>query len=146
MPFGSYKIADSDRDLVRDACDNCSLYRNQGQSDSDSDGEGDVCDLDDGLIFIDLDASAVNYQLEPGFSIFNIYRSQMDVLRDLGIYTQTLAQAPDSAQFCGETSGVIADSFAPTVGQVVFYLAEGVGGDLGTDSGGSVRPNDNSCL
>ena len=87
----------------------------------------------------------VSYQLEAGFSTFNIYRGEMEFLRATNVYTQNLAQAPDSAQFCGEVSGLLADGFVPGLGQVVFYLAEGAGGDLASDSDGNIRPNDNPC-
>lgn len=43
----AYVAADSDRDGIPDATDNCDTYENPDQADRDRDGTGDVCDDDD---------------------------------------------------------------------------------------------------
>ncbi len=139
----------TDGDRLGDACDNCIFDENDDQVDFDSDFEGDECDLDDGAILVEMaTVSVVAYQLEIPFSSFNIYRSSMQVLRASGLYTQDPFVVADAEQFCTETSGSIFDAHAPAPGAVVFYLVTGYGppeSDLGRNSSGQIRPNDNPC-
>lgn len=141
---------DMDDDLIGDVCDNCLFEANTDQADLDSDMQGDVCDLDDGFILVGLPSpSQVTYQEEAGFTSFNIYRGGLSVFLMTGKYTQDPLAVPEAAQFCGETGGTLVELFSPTAGEIVYYLATGFDGlvetDLGTDSLGAIRPNDNPC-
>lgn len=112
----------------------------------DDDEEGDVCDLDDGLIYLDvIDPTTVDYPLEIGFAAFHVYRGDLGILRTYEIYTQDPSQLAAAARFCFQTAGPLVDPFIPSLGGAVFYLAEGAGGTLGEDSAGNPRPNHNPC-
>jgi len=140
------EVADLDSDFVRDTCDNCLVARNPEQFDLDSDGQGDVCDLDDGLIYVSFPNPAqLDYQLETGFSVFDIYRGELPLLYSTGVYTQLISQAPHSEQFCDEASGSVDDAFTPASGEIVFYLVAGDDGLLGKDSAGVERTSHNPC-
>ncbi len=41
---GQHYVDDADKDLIKDADDNCKLVKNPDQKDTDSDGHGDACD------------------------------------------------------------------------------------------------------
>jgi Kazal-type serine protease inhibitor-like protein/thrombospondin type 3 repeat protein len=135
---------DSDGDGIPDDVDNCPQHWNPYQSDQDADAEGDVCDLNDLLIYVELrDATRVDYQLETWYSSFHIYRGDMSTLRSTGIYSQEA--------FCWVTGGTFVDGTMPATGQVAFYLVTGTDGEgnessLGRDSAGQVRSNDNFCV
>jgi len=140
---------DEDTDGFGDACDNCVSMQNASQTDIDLDLEGDVCDLNDNMIYTLLpNDSTVRYQLESGFGAFNLYRGNLAVLKTHGIYTQSLLDSPDAAQFCGLSSGNMNDDSEPGPGEIIHFLVTGVSGvegSLGTDSAGQERPNDNPC-
>ena len=142
--------ADSDRDGVGDACDNCPATLNPDQSNGDADAEGDACDLNDGLIVISPpNSTRVDWQREAGFDLFNLYRGDLATLRSGGPYTQNPASTAGAARFCGLTVVSMSDTYVPTRGKAVFYLVTGVAGgiegSLGTNSSGNPRPNDNPC-
>jgi hypothetical protein len=141
---------DLDGDAVGDACDNCIFLPNTDQGNVDHDGEGDICDLSDGLILLRLsDNDFVEWQQESGFSSFNLYRGDLAVLRQSGIYTQNPAQVPLAAKTCAIADVSVFDGVALTPGQAVFYLVTGNGpggeSSLGTSSAGQPRPNANPC-
>ena len=143
-------VVDADGDGIAGACDDCPLWANPDQGDFDHDGQGDRCDLDDGLILVDApDSSTVAWQLETGFSSFNVYRGDLAVLRSTGVYTQDLASVPLAARFCDRTTGSLSDAVPLLPGQAVFYLVTGNGpageSPLGTDSAGNPRPNAHPC-
>jgi hypothetical protein len=120
-------------------------------SDLDNDREKDVCDLDDGYILTEWTGpSTLGYQLESGFVSFNVYRGDLTVLHDVGVYTQDPATVVNADRFCGVTSGNLTDPFMPATGQGVYYLVSGLdlGGaesGIGQNSSGSLRPNHNPC-
>jgi hypothetical protein len=143
-------VVDADGDGLPGACDNCPLVPNPDQSDFDHDGQGDRCDLDDGLILVDPpDPTTVRWQMETGFTSFNVYRGDLAVLKKTGVYTQDPASVPLAAQFCDRTSGSEPDEIALVPGQAVFYLVTGKGpngeSSLGNDSAGNPRPNAHPC-
>jgi hypothetical protein len=142
--------ADADGDRVGDVCDNCPFYADTSQSDFDHDGEGDVCDTNDGVIVIHkVHGSKVEWQGEIGFQAFNLYRGDLARLKATGEYTQDPAAVPLAAHACGLTVASLDDPVALPVGRGVFYLvsgiANGVEGDLGTDSAGHPRTNSHPC-
>jgi hypothetical protein len=141
---------DSDGDQRGDVCDNCVVGFNPSQSDFDADAEGDRCDLDDGLIYIYFDGPArVQWEEELGFSEWNSYRGDLDVLKSDGTYTQDPQLVPLAAQTCNSSDPWVDDLVALSAGQAVFFLNTGVSGStesgLGTDGDGSLRPNENAC-
>jgi hypothetical protein len=149
---------DSDVDGVHNACDNCLLEYNASQTDFDGDGTGDVCDLDDGLIYVlSADSSHVEWQDETGPTSWNVYEGDLDVLRETGVYTQATGSNPLAARLCGISPAAacaggacsVTDTVVPDPGKLKLALVTGAqnGGEwsLGTDSHGNVRPNTNPC-
>jgi VCBS repeat protein/FG-GAP repeat protein len=134
---------DADRDGVCGSADNCPTASNPDQEDRDADGQGDACDLDDGVIQITLsDPVTIEWQREAGYDTFNLYRGDIGVLLQTGIYTQTKLS-------CGQTTTYAFDTTNPASGQALFYMATGdsagVESGLGSDSYGNPRPNDLPC-
>jgi hypothetical protein len=141
---------DSDGDGVAGACDNCPSVANPYQGDADADGEGDLCDLDDGLLYLLLDANgSLSWQADNGAISWNVYRGDLAVLRGTGVYTQEPGSNPLAERFCGLPVPSLADGVTLAPGAVAIYLvtdASGrVEGSLGQDSAGNERPNDNPC-
>jgi hypothetical protein len=138
-------------DGVGDACDNCVGQFNPSQTDSDADSEGDFCDLDDGTIYGYFDRpDHVDWHEEAGFSTWNLYRGDLDDLLALPhLYTQAPGSNALAQRQCGLTSPFHEDLDVVPSGKVAFYLITGNSGggegDLGTDSSGAPRPNDNPC-
>jgi len=130
--------------------DSCPSIFNPTQTDTDLDDEGDHCDLDDGTIHLILpDATTVQWQPEIGFTDWNLYRGDLAVLRGGGAYTQDPLGVPLATKLCLTNVESIVDADPIPSGQSVFFLVTGVSGssegDLGTDSLGMLRPNDNAC-
>jgi hypothetical protein len=142
---------DSDDDGVANACDNCVTDFNWTQSDSDGDDVGDACDLNDGLIYARFATqTAFEWQAEAGWlAPWSVYRGDLDVLRQTGVYTQVPGSNPIASRFCGLPLTSTLDPFEPPLGKTAFYLVTGFSelgeGDLGEDSSDNVRPNDNPC-
>ena len=142
--------ADLEGDGVGDACDNCVFDYNPTQVDFDQDFEGDWCDLDDGMIYIVVNEPGfVDWQQEAGYSTWNSYRGDLQVLRASGLYSQAPGSNPIAARTCGLTVPSAADPFVPLSGKVAFYLTTGmhvgVESSLGTNSAGTSRPNAAPC-
>jgi hypothetical protein len=137
--------ADADLDGAGDACDNCPALVNPSQSDVDADAQGDHCDVQDGLIYVTLPFdNRVRWQAEQGYTSWNLYRGDLDVLRATGVYTQLPGSNSLAQQSCGLLLTFAVDSVVPSPLDVAFYLATGVSG--GVESGlGEGRPNDNPC-
>jgi hypothetical protein len=110
--------------------------------------EGDVCDLDDGLIYIVFHTPEFVDWQEEGHDSWNCYRGDVELLR-AGQFTQDPEEVPAAGQECGLAEPFAQDLEPPAPGEVVFFLATGViggsEGDLGNGSAGDDRPNDNAC-
>ncbi len=147
--------ADVDGDGRGDVCDNCLTLANADQADSDDDGEGDLCDENDGVIYLRLSQpSMVDWDLETGFTSWNLYQGDLSVLRADGVsYTQNPAQVTLASQQCGLLSPAAQNPTATlTAGQAVFFLTTGVdsgGVESGLGNDGQTpptpRPNNNAC-
>src|SRR5262249_15557584 len=137
---------------VGDVCDNCPADRNVDQGDVDADGQGDVCDLDDGVVYVTVrHPTYLTWQEEFGLPTFNLYRGQIGVLKASGLYTQDSALAPLASQECEVVQSYepFADTTLPPTGEALFLLATynrtGLESTLGTDSSGHERPNTFPC-
>jgi hypothetical protein len=142
--------ADSDGDGVPNACDNCVLDENPTQSDFDHNSVGDACDLNDGLIvFSSAYRYGVHWQPEHGFTSWNLYVGDLNVLRATGTYTQDPYSNPLVLRFCGVMLNWVDPVPPPPTGKATFSLVTGVTGgvasSLGTNSAGVPRANANPC-
>jgi len=65
------------------------------------------------------------------------------------IYTQNPALVPMASRACDLNNPILVDVFDPPLGLAVVYLVtgdqNGSESDLGSDSSGNLRPNDNPC-
>jgi N-acetylneuraminic acid mutarotase len=141
---------DNDEDGVRNACDNCVFDANAAQSDFDHDNQGDLCDLDDGLIYVFFaERDYREWQSEAGYTNWNSYRGSLSVLRATGQYTQVPGSNPLAGRDCGVSTTAVFDPLVPSPGEVSFTLVTGVLGavesSLGTDSAGIPRVNAHPC-
>jgi hypothetical protein len=140
---------DSDGDTLGDVCDNCSFNPNPDQTDSDDDGEGDACDLNDGLLMIwAMAPDEVDWDPEPGFLFYDVYRGDLDRLKATGESTQDPAVVPLAGFSCGQEEAFFLDD-PPPPGKTVFYLvavttSSGYQG-LGDDSAGHPRLSAHPC-
>lgn len=141
---------DSDGDGVHNLCDDCVLDFDPAQHDLDGDAQGDVCDLDDGLILVLFRQTAqVEWQEEAGFFSWNVYKGDLDVLKESGTYTQSPGSNPLARRDCDLLDPYVLDPFPPPPGKTAFFLvtgmANGIENSLGQDSQGRERPNTNPC-
>jgi hypothetical protein len=142
---------DADLDGITQVCDNCPFLSNVLQADFDGDGEGDRCDLDDGLIHgVFTSKTRFEWQAEGGSFMWNAYRGDLAVLKSTGVYTQAVGSNLLAANACGLPVPLLDDVDTIPPGLTAFYLVTSVfaagEGDLGQDSSGGLRPNDNPCL
>ncbi len=141
---------DADGDGVGFLCDNCPYDRNAPQSDDDGDGIGDACDASDGLLFLFMpDRDRIAWQPESGYTSWNVYDGDLDVLKSTGVYTQVPGSNDSARRSCGGQMNWVAGPSAPPSGQTVFSLLTGVQngieGSMGRDSRGVERPIANPC-
>jgi len=141
---------DPDADGRAGACDVCPQRYDPAQSDFDHDGQGDLCDVDDGLIYVlPLDKNYRDWQPEAGATTWNSYRGSLTALRATGQYTQVPGSNPLAARDCGVAAPSVFDPLVPDPGEVAFHLVTavvgGIEGGLGTDSAGAPRLNANPC-
>ncbi|HET8945506.1 MAG TPA: MopE-related protein [Candidatus Polarisedimenticolia bacterium] len=140
---------DTDGDRLGDACDNCPTLPNGDQSDFDSDHQGDACDLDDGLLMIWVTLpDEVDWDSEPTFLLYDVYRGDLDVLKATGESTQDPAVVPLAGRSCGQVDPFLLDD-PPPPGKGVFYLVavttSGGYQGIGNDSSGNPRLNAHPC-
>jgi hypothetical protein len=142
-PSGTCPGPDEDEDLVPDGCDNCPAARNPFQEDADRDSQGDLCDLDDDLIYVlARDRGSLVWQPERGFDRFVVYRGSTGPLLD-----GDGDGAADAYPVCVLAADLAATEFpdpaAPGAGAAFFYLVTGLGasgeGSPGSASGGASR-------
>jgi hypothetical protein len=141
---------DADGDRVGDVCDNCPVDPNPSQTNVDLDLDGDTCDLSDGLILLGFDdPQEIDWQAEAGFETWNLYRGDLDVLKETGAYVQDPGSNDLAGQVCALDTPGVTDPTVPAPGKVAFFLATGVNADgesgLGDGSGGS-RTGSGLCL
>lgn len=142
--------SDDDNDGILDEEDNCPVRFNPTQSDFDDDLEGDFCDLNDDLIYVFFSESTVlEWQEETGYESWNVYKNDLDVLKNVGIYTNNPDSYPLASRDCGLTETHLNDTEPPPADKVFYYLvtgmADGIECSLGQDSEGVERPHDNPC-
>ena len=116
----------------------------------DDDATGDWCDLDDGMIHMSFETVyRLDWQEELGASVWNLYRGDLEVLRQTGEYTQLQDSNPLARRDCGLLTSWIDDLMTPAAGRGAFYLTtqvdEGVESSMGQDSNGQQRANNNPC-
>jgi hypothetical protein len=91
----------------------------------------------------------VRWQDEIGYSAWNVYEGDLDVLRSDGTYSQLPGSNDLAARTCGATDVWIPDTAPPPQGKSKFALVTGVQNgtesSLGSDSHGNPRPNANAC-
>jgi hypothetical protein len=142
---------DTDDDGLHNVCDNCPLDFNPAQSDFDGDSEGDLCDLDDGLIYVLFHiAERVSWQEEASFTSWNAYKGDLEVLRTERVYTQAPGSNALARRDCGLSDPFVDDATPPPLGRAAFFLVTGIDpasqeSGLGEDSSGAERPHDNPC-
>ncbi len=158
---------DTDGDQAGDACDNCPALANRDQADFDRDLLGDVCDPDDdndgaadGSDCAPLDGrffappgevgpsvvvgpaiDAITWNATAQATAYNVYRGRASTLPPFAYNHSCFeANSPDTAA---------TDPDLPARGDFFYYLVSAVNacgeGTLGTDSGGSGRPNPGAC-
>jgi hypothetical protein len=84
------------------------------------------------------------------YALYNVYRGDLQTLRDTGEYVQDPGTVPGAWQWCGLGSTTLTDSDSPDPEQAFFYLVvvdNVVEGTLGFDSTPAERPfnQDNLC-
>ena len=141
---------DTDGDGVHNACDDCVTVPNPSQADNDQDGVGDICDLDDGLIYVfGGDKAHIAWQAETSWNAWNVHEGDLAVLRASGSYTQPVGSNALANKRCGLASAVADDPAAIPVGSVKFTLVTALTPfgetSLGTDSRGVTRVNSDPC-
>ncbi|HET6278963.1 MAG TPA: putative metal-binding motif-containing protein [Candidatus Polarisedimenticolia bacterium] len=98
---------------------------------------------------ISVNGTSVAWQMMPSVPTYHVYRGDVSVLRDQGIYTQDPQLDPNAARMCGTQTSPEDDQFVPPIGKVVFYLVTAdngvLEGPLGTNGAGVPRPNTNPC-
>ena len=91
----------------------------------------------------------VRWQEEFGYTSWNAYRGDLDVLLGNGEYTQLPGANPLAGQECGLDDAFWAGVGVPDPGKVALFLATGNNAQgesgLGVDSSGELRPNTNPC-
>jgi len=99
----------------------------------------------DGITRLTLGPGSSSLAWDPSTSpaaSYNLYRGNIQTLLQTGIYTQDTGSVPGAARQCNLPSPSATDGFAPTPGQILFYLVvvkNAVEGTLGYTSSGTLR-------
>jgi hypothetical protein len=94
--------------------------------------------------------TAIEFVWDPGLHMphdFNIYRGDLETLKETGVYTQDPAVVNGARHFC-DYANYLGDTDTPDVGRVWFYLPVAWGmveGTLGFDSSPVERPKHMYC-
>jgi hypothetical protein len=143
------EFGDGDGDGVGDLCDNCQNQENPSQHDLDDDDEGDECDTDDGvLLFGAVEHPWVQWQNDPLFTYFNLYRGSLAVLSQGGPYSQEPGSNTYADRFCDLSNNQIDDALKPLEGEIFYWMVSGEhpGPESPLGAGANVdRSNDNPC-
>ncbi len=144
------ELSDADGDGIIDRADNCLADPNPEQADFDDDGQGDLCDPNDGVIFLFAPAPGrLEWRPETGQSSWSRYRGDLRVLREQGIYAQDPAVIAGATRDCRLSDPWVDDLDEPSPGEGYFSLvtgfAGGIEGSLGPDGSGVERPNGEPC-
>ena len=67
----------------------------------------------------------IEWQEEAGFTSWNVYEGDLDVLKGTGVYTQVPGSNPLADRRCGETVPWVEDFDMPPVGKTVFCSGDG---------------------
>ncbi len=101
-----------------------------------------------GITRLRIDGADLSWDPVAGSGIgYNVYRGDLQTLRQTGVYTQDPGSIPAARFFCGVPLGLV-DTDDPPAGDGYFYLVTGVGvveGSLGFDSRPVERPAERSC-
>ncbi len=98
-----------------------------------------------------LHADALQFAWDPGNHQprnYNLYRGDLQTLRQTGVYTQDPAVVAGARHFCDLATNQVTDTEDPVIGQVFFYLVAAKGaveGTLGFDSNLVERPKNLHC-
>ena len=93
------------------------------------------------------DGVALRWDSDPGATGFNVYRGDVETLRQSGVYTQDPSTVPGAKEFCNVASG-LTDTDDPLPQECFFYLVTVVDqgeGTLGFDSALIERPRSRDC-
>jgi hypothetical protein len=141
---------DADLDAVGNVCDNCPNASNVNQRDANLDGEGDNCDLNDGIVLITrVQPARVDWQIDPSYPRYNLYRGSLAVMLATGVYAQAPGSNPYANRVCAIPLNFANDPLVPASSEVLYYLVTGkpaIGPETALGHGDDVtRTNHNPC-
>jgi hypothetical protein len=148
--IGNADQLDADLDAVGNVCDNCPNASNVNQRDANADGEGDNCDLNDGIVLITrVQPARVDWQIDPAYPRYNLYRGSLAVMVATGVYAQAPGSNPYAGRVCAIPANFVNDPLVPASSEVLYYLVTGkpaVGPETVLGHGDDVaRTNHNPC-
>ena len=90
----------------------------------------------------------MEWQDDPAYSLFNLYRGDLALLRAGGAYTQPPGSNAYAGAFCGLNRTFQDDTLRPATGEAFYWLVSGEGpaGESPLGDGTALdRPNANPC-